>query len=219
MKYYRQDENTPNATVSYYAKGSLVALAFDLTLRSEGKGTLDEVMRQLWSHSGGGPIDEADIAAALERVGRRSYAAEMAAWVHGTDELPLEALLRKFGIELDRQPATLAQRLGLRVSEGALTGVKVTHVLRGGAGEQAGLAAGDEIIAADDWRLRRLDDALRTFVPGADGSLLVARDQRLLRLPIDAGALAAVASGAIHLRRAENASADARALCEAWLAA
>ncbi len=41
VKYYRQDENTPNATVSYYAKGSLVALAFDLTLRSEGKGTLD----------------------------------------------------------------------------------------------------------------------------------------------------------------------------------
>ncbi len=29
-KYYRQDENTPNAVVSYYAKGSLVALALDL---------------------------------------------------------------------------------------------------------------------------------------------------------------------------------------------
>ncbi len=219
VKYYRQDENTPNATVSYYAKGSLVALAFDLTLRSEGKGTLDGVMRRLWSQSGGGAIDEGDIASALEHVGGRSYAAEMAAWVHGTDELPLEALLRRFGVELDRQPATLAQRLGLRVSEGALTGVKVTHVLRDGAGEKAGLAAGDEIIAAGDWRLRRLDDALRSFVPGADHSLLVARDQRLLRLPIEAGALAAIGTGTVQLRRAENASAEARALCEAWLAA
>lgn len=27
IKYYRQDENTPNALVSYYTKGSLVALA------------------------------------------------------------------------------------------------------------------------------------------------------------------------------------------------
>jgi predicted metalloprotease with PDZ domain len=217
VKYYRQDENTPNATVSYYAKGSLVALAFDLTLRGEGRGTLDDVMRDLWSKSEGGPVDEADIVAALERVGGRSYADEMAAWVHGTDELPLEALLRRFGIELDRQPATLAQRLGLRVAESALTGVKVTHVLRDGAGEKAGLAAGDEVIAAGDWRLRRLDDALRCFVPGCDFSLLVARDQRLLRLAIDAGALAAGATGAVHLRRAENASAEARALCEAWI--
>ena len=32
-KYYRPDENTPNAVVSYYAKGALVALALDLTLR------------------------------------------------------------------------------------------------------------------------------------------------------------------------------------------
>ena len=33
IKYYRSDENTPNATISYYAKGSLVALALDLSLR------------------------------------------------------------------------------------------------------------------------------------------------------------------------------------------
>jgi predicted metalloprotease with PDZ domain len=34
-KYYRPDENTPNAVVSYYAKGALLALALDLTLRAE----------------------------------------------------------------------------------------------------------------------------------------------------------------------------------------
>ena len=33
IKFYRQDENSPNAVVSYYAKGALVALALDLTLR------------------------------------------------------------------------------------------------------------------------------------------------------------------------------------------
>src|SRR6218665_2191046 len=31
VKYYRQDENTANATVSYYTKGALVALCLDLT--------------------------------------------------------------------------------------------------------------------------------------------------------------------------------------------
>jgi predicted metalloprotease with PDZ domain len=46
-KYYRQDENSPNAIVSYYTKGSLVALGLDLTIRAEtaGKKSLDDVMR------------------------------------------------------------------------------------------------------------------------------------------------------------------------------
>jgi predicted metalloprotease with PDZ domain len=94
-------------------------------------------MRLLWQKSGGGPIDEADIAAALEAVGGRSFEREMAAWVHGTDELPLTALLQRFAVEVEAQPATLAQRLGVRVNESALTGVKVSHVLRDGAGERA----------------------------------------------------------------------------------
>jgi len=216
VKYYRGDENTPNATVSYYAKGSLVALALDLTLRGEGRGTLDDVMRLLWTRSDGGPVDEADIAAALETVGGRTYAGELAAWVHGTGELPLAELLARFGVTLERQPATLAQRLGVRVSESALTGVKVTHVLRGGAGERIGLAAGDELIGVGGWRLRRLDDALRFVAPSGPTPLVVARDQRLLDLSFDPGILAGDESGAVRLRRLDGASAEARALGEAW---
>jgi Predicted protease with the C-terminal PDZ domain len=45
VKYYRQDENTANATVSYYTKGALVAMSLDLKLRQEGQTTLDAVMR------------------------------------------------------------------------------------------------------------------------------------------------------------------------------
>ena len=217
VKYYRADENTPNATVSYYAKGSLVALAFDLTLRSEGRGSLDAVMRRLWADSGGGPIAESDIAGALEAVGARSYAAEIAAWVHGTGELPLETLLPRLGVAVERQPATLAQRLGIRVSESALTGVKVTHVLRGGAGERLGLGAGDELLGVGDWRLRRLDDAQRVLSGAGAVPWLVSRDQRLLTLTLDASSLAGGEAGALQLRRADTASTEARALGEAWL--
>ena len=121
VKYYRSDENTPNATISYYAKGSLVALALDLTLRRDGS-SLDEVMRALWAASGGGPISEADIAAALQQCSGRSYAKELAEWVHGRGELPLQGLLYSAGVEWQAQPATLAQRLGLRVSESGRSG-------------------------------------------------------------------------------------------------
>ena len=108
VKYYRQDEQTPNTTVSYYTKGALVALCFDLTLRSEGKGTLDQVMRLLWKNSEGGPIDEADFADALEAVGGRSFSKEIASWVHTTDELPLATLLRAHGVAALDDPAQRA---------------------------------------------------------------------------------------------------------------
>ena len=52
IKFYRADENTPNAGISYYAKGSLVACALDLELRRDGKSSLDALMRALWERYG-----------------------------------------------------------------------------------------------------------------------------------------------------------------------
>ena len=74
VKYYRQDENTPNATISYYTKGSLVALALDLALRADAsrEATLDGVMRALWSRSSGGPVSEDDILAVVTELGGRA---------------------------------------------------------------------------------------------------------------------------------------------------
>ena len=211
VKYYRSDENTPNATVSYYAKGSLVALAFDLTLRREGRGSLDAVMRELWRASGAGPIAEADIAAAFAAVGGRSYAREIAAWVHGTEELPLPMLLEAFGIESRRDKAGFAAALGLRLAESG-SAVLVKQVLAASPAARAGVSAGDELLAVDGWRLRRLDEAQQWIAPGAAFELLVARDQRLLTLrlkpdpspaPLLALALAAAPSSrAAGLRRA-----------------
>ncbi len=193
VKYYRQDEQTPNGTVSYYTKGALVAMCFDLTLRQEGKGTLDDVMRLLWTQSKGGPIVEADVAAALETVGGRSYAIEIASWVHSTDELPLSDLLRAHGVAALDDPAQRAQALGLRVAEsGGSVVVKV--VLRGGAAEQAGFSANDEWLGielpvrrgqpAQAWRITKLDDLALYLGTHTKMTAIVARDRRLLRLPL-----------------------------------
>ena len=219
VKYYRSDENTPNATISYYTKGSLVALALDLTLRREGPGSLDAVMRELWAVSAGGPISEVQIRAALAKVGGRAFDTELDAWVHGTDDLPLQHALAAFGIDWALDAATLAQRLGLRVSESALTGVKVSHVLRGGAAERAGLSVGDEVLALQGWRLRRLDDALRLLLPDTPATLLVARDQRVLNLSLTLPAAAPPAGAGVTLKQAARPAAPAAALQTAWLSA
>ena len=184
VKYYRQDENTANATVSYYTKGSLVALCFDLMLRAEGRSSLDDVMRALWLRCKAGPMTEADFAAVLRELGGRSFSRELAAWVHGTRELPLEELLQKSGVVVLEEPAQLAQRLGIRVIE--TSGVQIKQVLRGGAAEAAGIAANDEWVgvevAGSGWRITKLDDL--PLYAGSHKKIfaVVARDRRLLRL-------------------------------------
>ena len=187
VKYYRQDENTPNTTVSYYTKGSLVALCLDLALRREGKATLDDVMRALWRRCAGGPMTEADLRAVLHDLAGRPFDKELAHWVHSTVDLPLEELLAAHGVALKADRPQLAQRLGLRVAENH--SVQIKTVLRGGAAEKAGMSAGDEWLGIEvqgqGWRVSKLDDV--TFYAGTHTTLqaLVARDGRLLRLPLE----------------------------------
>jgi predicted metalloprotease with PDZ domain len=187
VKYYRQDENTANATVSYYTKGALVALCFDLTLRLEGHATLDDVMRALWQRCKAGPMAEADFAAVLKELGGRAFNRELQAWVHGTRDLPLKELLERHGLAVLEEPSQLQQRLGLRVTEANNT-VQVKNVLRGGAGEQAGFAANDEWlgveVAGTGWRIAKLDDLGLYAGTHRKVTALVARDRRLLRLEL-----------------------------------
>jgi len=219
-KYYRQDENTPNSNISYYTKGAMLAMALDLSLRTEDRslGSLDDVMRGLWARSNGGPISEQDVVEAVEQVAGRSMAAELQAWIHGTDDLPLPSLLERVGVRWGSGcKPTLSQRLGLRVAESALTGVRVTQVLTASAAQAAGLSAGDELLACNGWRLRRLDDALLTLDAARPDQLelLVSRDQRVLNLalmlPQEASAVP------IKLSPAEKANARAIGLRRAWL--
>ena len=187
VKYYRQDENTANATISYYTKGALVALCFDLTLRAEGLTTLDEVMRALWQRCKAGPMTEADFATVLRELGGRSFSREIAAWVHGTRELPVEELLKTHGVSVVHDPAQLQQRLGLRATE--TSGILIKTVLRGGAAEQAGFAAHDEWlgleVAGASWRMTKLDDLLLYAGVHKKVTALVARDRRILSLELN----------------------------------
>jgi predicted metalloprotease with PDZ domain len=188
VKYYRQHENTPNATVSYYTKGALVALCLDLSLRSgQPASHLDAVMRGLWQRCRGGPMREADLLAQLEASGGRSYAQELARWVHSTEELPLQELLQAHGVTVLKEPDAWAQRLGLRVDESR--GIHIKTVLHGGPAHAAGLSPGDEWLGLEvkkgqGWRLRKLED-LPTYAQAGDKlTALVARDEQLLRLPL-----------------------------------
>ncbi|MGH8680774.1 MAG: M61 family metallopeptidase, partial [Burkholderiales bacterium] len=109
IKYYRQDENSPNAIVSYYGKGSLVALCLDLHLRSRtaGRRSLDDVMRALWRRYGrsGLGVPEDGVERTAEEAGGLKLRALFDQWLRSTGELPLAPLLATAGVALEVRPS------------------------------------------------------------------------------------------------------------------
>ncbi len=214
IKYYRQDENTANATVSYYTKGSLVALCLDLSLRQGGKTSLDAVMRSLWQRCQGGPMKEQDLLDVLAELSGTSFEAQLQQWVHGTQDLPLKKLLQQHGIRYEEESASRSEQLGLKLHEH--NGLHVKSVLRASAAEQAGFAAGDEWLgmelgspkAPQGWRIHKQDDLALYLGQAPTFTALVARDQRLLRLQVTLPELA----------RSVKLSIQNAAQAEAWLA-
>jgi predicted metalloprotease with PDZ domain len=177
VKYYRQDENAPNAIVSYYTKGSLVALAFDLTIRAQtnNRKSLDDVMRLLWQRFGrdfyrGKPVGVAEDE--IEAIFAEATGAELGALfeqaVRSTRDLPLETLLEPFGIALAPEPDRNAKpSLGARLRGGADCTLAAVH--DGSAAQKAGLSAGDVLVAIDGLRVTgaNLDALLSRYLPGA----------------------------------------------------
>jgi len=150
-KYYRQDENSPNAIVSYYLKGGLIALGLDCLLRdaSHGRVSLDDVMRTLWVRFGqtGQGVGDEDIrliAEALSGVDLKRFFAQA---VEGCKELPLAEKLAPMGVSLAFKTASSTPSAGIKFSPGEPA--RIATVFEGSPAHAAGLSAHDVIIALD----------------------------------------------------------------------
>lgn len=185
-KYYRQDENSPNAIVSYYQKGSLVALGLDLTIRAKtaGEKSLDDVMRHLWQHfgEGSGGVPEGAMPAIIKEATGVDVKREIARWAEGREDVPLGKLLKPFGITLTRKAGARVTGLGIRVkADGAVT--RLGSVLEGGTAREAGLSAGDELVSLNGLRVTatNLETLLARCKPGEVLELLAFRRDELMR--------------------------------------
>ncbi len=169
-KFYRPDENTPNAVVSYYAKGALAALALDLTLRHEShnKVSLDDVMRVLWARFGqtGTGTSEDDIRHVAEELSGVNLKRFFTDTIHGTRDLPLKKMLAPFAISLEWEKAKTPS-LGIKTITES-NEIKLATVYDGGPAQLAGLSAGDVLVAIDGLRVTpaALDKHLARLHPG-----------------------------------------------------
>ncbi len=236
IKFYRQDENAPNAVVNYYAKGAAVGLALDLLIREQTRGrrSLDDVMRLLWERYGrtGEGVPEEGVERVAEEVAGVKLGKFFARAVYGTEDLPLERLLRTVGVKLTVRPAESlsdgggkparkkAAALAARVTLGARTAsegpdVRIVNVLDGGPAQAAGVSAGDVLVAIDGVRVsgKTLEERLERMRPGQRVRLHLFRRDELHELDLELAAPPADTC-VLEVDPAQKAAARAR---ERWL--
>ena len=228
IKYYRQDENAPNAVVSYYAKGALIALALDLQLRAASAGmvSLDDAMRLLWQRYGrtGVGVGEDDIFGVIAEVGDRArmgVGRRLARWlrdtVEGTDDLPLEKLLKPFGVAWRTEASARGTTLGVKVAAGN-GDAKLANVFDDGPARRGGLSAGDVLVALDGLRVTAasLDNLLARRRPGERITVHAFRRDELMSFDVE---LAAAPDDTVRLAPLARPSARMLELRRGWLGA
>ncbi len=161
-KYYQVDENTPNAVVSYYGKGALLALGLDLQIRAftKNKQSLDDLMRLLWQkHQTDGIAEDGLDALIFELLGdgfKKIWNEIKARYIFGTEDIPLQKWIDSNLISVKTKKLSALEKLklqfGIRHTE-ANGWLKVTHVLDGGIAQAAGLAPGDLLASIDGQRI------------------------------------------------------------------
>jgi len=157
IKFYRPDENSPNTSISYYVKGSVVAFLLDIRIRraSSGRRSLDDVMRAAYAkYSGQRGYSEHEFRALVEDVAGASFESFWLSALEGTGELEYAEALDTLGLrfktaepEAGKTPRRATLGTVTRIDGGRLV---VAQVKRGTPAHEAGLNVDDEIVAIDD---------------------------------------------------------------------
>lgn len=163
-KFYQQDENAPNAIISYYTKGSLIALGLDFKIRqaTNGEKCLDNLLIRLW-HEYGQPqigLKEGEIERLASAVAGVDLTDFFDRYLRGTEDLPFDQWFAEIGIDFSLRAATSSTdlggeteaktpyfSLGANLSNTEHQSIKLSHVWQQRPAHLAGLAANDEIIA------------------------------------------------------------------------
>jgi predicted metalloprotease with PDZ domain len=226
VRFYRQDENSPNSTMSYYIKGEIVGLILDLEIRSRtgGKKSLDDVFREMNAQYAlrGRGIPEDAIQRLCERVAGSSMQRFFDDYVRGTAEINLDRWLRKVGLRIgaekkkdEEKEEKLGGYIGLvtKTENGRLF---VRHVYSDGPAYSAGVYAEDEIVALDWFRVdaSTFKERLDRMAPGDWLTMSVFRRGELKSLRVRLSRRPPEKYVVEPLRRA---SRQQRSLFEGWM--
>ena len=228
IKFNRESPDNINSTVSFYDKGSHASLLIDFELRrvTDGKVTLDHVMADMYRSfplSGPGFTTE-DFIATCERLAAGNLRTFITDLTRSTKPLDFDGALSLAGLEVvndakkeegsDTQKQKAYIGLNVEAKDGAAS---VTACLSDGPAYQAGVIAGDLVVALNGARLRtpaELDSLLKQVKPGESVKLSLFRHDTLRDIEFKADGRA---DGKWVIRRVKAPTAEQKAMYESWL--
>ncbi|RYY28077.1 MAG: M61 family peptidase, partial [Sphingobacteriaceae bacterium] len=190
IKFYRPNENSPNSTISYYVKGSLIALCIDLLIirQSNGRFSLDEVMKRMYQQfykNENRGYTEHEFRIALEEIAGCGLNHIYEQYINGLEDLDYNHYLSYAGLRLrvcvpEKKPLP-ATGFTAVLNNGKLL---VTYVMRDTNAWYAGINVNDELLAINGNRIADLEKSLQFLLPGDEIEVTLIRDGRLLQIPL-----------------------------------
>jgi len=187
-KFYQQDENAPNAIVSYYTKGALLAFTLDIEIRKRTKGVkcLDDVMRHAWENCQESGLEDNSIQMFVNELVGDDMSSFFNDYLYGVKELPLQQSFDYVGV--DCEFVAYAEDLtdfGLNISTQSEFS-QITHVFANTSAQAAGLYVGDKIVSINYQQLKDkpLIAEINKYAMGEMIKVGVLRDELLLEIPV-----------------------------------
>jgi predicted metalloprotease with PDZ domain len=197
IKQYRPNENSANSTISYYSKGSLIALIMDLEIihSTAGKSGLDEVMKAMYDEyfvKKARGYTDAEFKAMVEKIAGKSFDSMYADYINGVKTIDYNTYLNYAGLALIDDAASVNDAY-----LGAATSLKdgkiiISKVSRESPAWLAGLNVNDEILSMNDQqinkdsdpRLSEVDKFIANKRVGDQVKVLVNRDTQMLNIDV-----------------------------------
>ncbi|MEZ6242811.1 MAG: PDZ domain-containing protein [Phycisphaerales bacterium] len=244
VKFSHTSPDSGNTTVNFYQKGALVSLLLDLELRrrTDGKVTLDDVMRTMYERfplkSGG--YTPSDLMHTIDGLAGSDFGEFFAKYVSGTEELDFTDALAAVGLhrvfkadkdpwgdedDKDEDQDEAGKGAGDAYRERATLGLSLTA--RGGGvfvrstpddapAFDAGVIADDELLAINGHRVEGADikPLLTDVSPGDEVTLMLSRRGQVFERTLVAGA---EPDGKWVLEKVKDATPEQRAAFKAWM--
>ena len=193
IKAYRPNENSHNTTMSYYSRGSIIAMILDVQIikKYNGKRSLDNFMQDLYSKyyiNKKRGFSEKEFKQELEKILGKSIEQFYVDYIDGTKIPNYSEIFSPLGLNIEyigkSKPSV---GMTLTSSQGKTI---VKSIRNNSSSEQAGISVNDEIIGCNGIRANKksLDIYFNTVELGDEIDILFARDEQIFSTTIIVGA-------------------------------
>ncbi|MFM2344351.1 MAG: hypothetical protein RLZZ210_961 [Pseudomonadota bacterium] len=197
IKYYQPNENSHNVNISYYVKGSLVALCLDLHIRihTQHQKSLDNVMlfmfnkygRNFYTTDNKTGITYQSFIQDIQEVTGLDIEKLLSSWVFSTDkqkELPFIEYLQHFSINCSKT-VEYNSNWGIQYNKNQ-TFVNIDKINNNGLAYRAKLMAGDILISVNNIMIlsKDADEIFDRINKSEDMSLQYIRNRQLKEIVI-----------------------------------